>query len=84
MDTYRRKTLYLLIALLAIFSSVFVVSFIAIQKRFALIGPKTQSLMWNWVILVFSVLSVLRIIWEINEVEHPHEYGRRLRGRLGP
>ena len=82
MDTYRKKTILLLFFLLALFTAAFFASIYALNKGVALVRFGGSGPLSNWIIASLSVLSIIRIIWEINEVEHPDEHRARLKAML--
>ena len=79
MDQYRTKTLYLLFIMLVVFAIVFFAALYAVGRNAAIINLGGSYQIANWIALVLSMLSIVRIIWEINEVEHPDEHRERMK-----
>ena len=79
MHTYRRKAVIILFSLLLVFFLIAVFSYVQLKREISILSIGLPYDVEDTIILVLSALSMLKVIHEIQKVEHHHEYERRVR-----
>ena len=65
MVTHLRKVLYALMVLILIFGCIFLVTLANTLRNQAILGIGLPVLVENGVTMAFSVIAIIRIVWEI-------------------
>jgi hypothetical protein len=60
-----KRNVSILIIMLIIFSIIFFVSFVGMQKQEVLFGLGIPPIFENWLIMFLSLGSIVRIVWEL-------------------
>jgi hypothetical protein len=67
---YKKKLLIALMVLLGIFLIVFIAAIMALNRNAALFSiPGLPVIAENWIVIILSIISMFRIVWEIVLVE---------------
>ena len=70
MHHYKRKALLLLGILLLVFFIIFIYAYVQIQHHNEIFEIGLPGDSENYLILLFSFLSILKVVYEIYKVEH--------------
>lgn len=79
MHTYRKKAVIILFSLLLVFFLIAVFSYVQLKREISILSIGLPYDVEDTIILVLSALSMLKVIHEIQKVEHHHEYERRVK-----
>lgn len=60
-----KRTVIILMALMVVFAGIFIVSFIGLQTKQAILGLGMPAEFENWVIMILSLGSIVKIVWEL-------------------
>ncbi len=79
MHMYRKKTVMLLVALMLVFFAVFLIALYDLVKGIPIldIGFSAQTI--NWVVMLLSAMSIVKVIVEIAGVEGHKDFEKRVR-----
>jgi len=80
--TYRNKVLVILVGLLFLFALIAFYSYIQLKRNVALMDIGLSAYEENMIIIGLSLLSMLKVVYEIWKVEHPEAYERKLLDRI--
>ena len=64
-----RRAVMLMIVMLIIFVIIFFLAFIGLQTKESLIGIGIPAEFENWVIMILSIGSIVKIVWELYSLE---------------
>ena len=79
MHTYRKKSIVVLFYLLIVFFIISIFSYVQIRRKVPILNLGLSYYTEDILILSLSVLSMIKVVYEIYEIEHHHEYERRLK-----
>jgi hypothetical protein len=79
MHTYRRRIIYVLNSLLIVFFLLFLFAYIQFRRGVGLLNIGLSYTIEDMIIIVLSFLSMLKVVYEIHNVEYHHEYEKRMR-----
>ena len=82
MHTYRKRTVIVLLSLMFVFLLIAIFAFIQLNRNIPLLGLGFSYYTEDLLVLGLSILSMIKVIYEIWKVEHHHEYERRVRKSL--
>jgi hypothetical protein len=60
-----KRNVLLMIIMLIVFSIIFFISFFGIQRQEVLFGLGIPPILENWLIMILSLGSIMRIVWEL-------------------
>ena len=78
MHKYRKKSVMFLMGYLVIFFIVMVVSIVDLNKGIAIFEIGMSPILQNWIIIIFSILAMIKVVIEIASIEGHAEYERKL------
>jgi hypothetical protein len=78
MHKYRKKSVMFLMGYLVIFFIVMVVSIIDLNKGTAMFEIGMSPIIQDWIIIIFSVLAIIKVVIDIASIENHAEYERKL------
>jgi len=55
------------------FAVITIAALLHLKKGVALLGTGLEAATENWIIMVLSLLSLIKVVHEIWKLEHPHE-----------
>ena len=79
MHTYRKKTIIILNSLLMVFFLIFVFGYIQLKRGVAILNIGLSYYIEDMLIILLSLLSMAKVVYELYKVEHHHEYERRMK-----
>jgi hypothetical protein len=79
MHKYRRKSVMFLMGYLGIFFIVMVISIVNLNRGVAFFDIGMAPVLQNWIILIFSLLAMIKVVIDIASIESHAEYDRKLR-----
>ena len=79
MHTYRKKTVVILNFLLFLFFLAFVFGYIQLKRQVAILNIGLSYYVEDMLILILSFFSMVKIVYELYNIEHHHEYERRMK-----
>jgi len=79
MHTYRKKTVVILNSLLFLFFLVFVFGYVQLKRHVAILNIGLSYYIEDMIIIMLSFLSMVKVVYELYNVEHHHEYEIRLK-----
>ncbi len=79
MHKYRRKSIMFLMGYLLMFFAVLIISLYNLNRGQTLFYIGMSSAAQNWIIIIFSVLAMIRVVVEIAKTEGHAEYEKKLR-----
>ena len=79
MHTYRKKTVVILNSLLFLFFLVFVFGYVQLKRHVAILNIGLSYYIEDMIIILLSFLSMVKVVYELYNVEHHHEYESRLK-----
>ncbi|MBS3131214.1 hypothetical protein J4212_02160 [Candidatus Woesearchaeota archaeon] len=82
MHLYRKKAVSVLISLLVLFALVALYSFIQMQRGVAIFNLGMSYYAENMIVLVFSFLSIGKVVHEIYRIESHAELEERMKKRI--
>jgi hypothetical protein len=82
MHIYRQKSVIFLMGYLVIFLIVMLVCISNLNSNRTLFDIGMNPSLQNWMILIFSVLAIIKVVIEIAKIESHAEYDRKLK-KLG-
>jgi hypothetical protein len=82
MHKYRKQSVMFLMGYLVIFFSVMVVSIFNLNSGRASFEIGMSHSLQNWIIIVFSLFAMIKVVVEIAKVESHAEYERKLRSDI--
>ena len=62
---HHRRTIIILLTLLVVFAIIFLVAFIGLQRKQSILGLGMPVEFENWLIMVLSLGSIIKIVWEL-------------------
>ena len=65
-----KRTIVILIALMLVFAAIFMLAFAGLQRKQALLGIGMPPEFENWVIMILSLGSIIRIVYELYSLKH--------------
>ena len=81
MHTYRKKTIVILHSLLMLFFLIFLFGYVQLKREVAILNIGLSYYAEDMLILILSFFSMVKIVYEIYNVEHHREYERRVKKR---
>jgi hypothetical protein len=60
-----KRNVLLLVIMLIVFSIIFFISFFGLQRQEVLFGLGIPPMFENWLIMLLSLGSIARIVWEL-------------------
>jgi len=81
MHTYRKKAIIILLCLLFVFFLIFIFSYIQLKRRISILSLGLPYYAEDMTIILLSILSMLKVVYEIYRVEHRHEFERRIKSK---
>lgn len=82
MHKYRKQSLMFLMGYLVIFFIVMVASIINLNTGGALFEMGMNHSLQNWILIIFSVLAIIKVVVEIIRIEGHAEYEHKLRAGI--
>ena len=79
MHTYRKRIIIVYYALLLIFFIVFLFAYVQLKRQIPILHMGFSYYVEDMLIIILSFFSMLKVVYEIYNVEHHHEYERRVR-----
>ena len=79
MHRYRNKTIILFLFLLVLFGIIAFFSFIQFQRGIAIFNLNMPYYLEDLAVLGLSILSMLKVVYEIYKIEHSDEYEERIK-----
>ena len=79
MHFYRKKTIIILHSMMLVFFMVFLFAYVQLKREVAILNIGLSFYVENMMIIAFSFISILMVLYEIVKVEHHHEYERRMK-----
>ncbi len=79
MHTYRKKVIYSLFSFVIIFTFTFILGLIYLKNDIALLEVGLKPSITNWIIIIFSVLSLIKALIEMSKVESAEEFEQRIK-----
>jgi hypothetical protein len=81
MHTYRRRAILILHSLLLLFFIIFIFAYVQLKRDYSILNIGFSPYIENMIVIVFSFLSMVKVVFEIYRVEHHEEYEKRVRTR---
>lgn len=81
MHTYRKKTIIILHSVLVLFFILFIFAYVQLKRGIAIFDIGLSYYLEDMMVIVLSFLSMIKIVYEIYQVEHPHEFESRINNR---
>lgn len=78
MHIYRKKSLQFLIFIMLVFSAVFVYALMQYNRGIPIFRIGAGHLLENLIVMGLSIVLILKTVYEIYQIEHHHEYEKRL------
>lgn len=78
MHKYRKKTIILLSCFLILFGVISIFAYIQLKRGVGLFGLNMPYYVEDLFLIVTSIAIMLKIIYEIVEIEHAKEYEKRI------
>jgi hypothetical protein len=78
MHKYRKQSVMFLMGYLVIFFIVMVISIVDLNKGIALFEIGMSPVLQNWIIIIFSLLAMIKVVISINSIENHAEYEQKL------
>jgi len=78
MHTYRKRTLTVLNSLLFVFLAVFIFAYIQFRRQIPILNSGLTYYVEDMLIILLSLASIAKIVYEIHKVEHHHELEERI------
>ncbi len=66
---YRKKAIYALLVLLVLFGCSFMIALASLLRQSALLGIGLGYKVEGWVTIVFSIIGIIRVLFEIVIIE---------------
>jgi len=64
------RTIMLLITMLIIFAIIFLIAFVGLQRKESLLDIRGLPVEFeNWIIMILSIGSIIKVIWELHNVK---------------
>jgi hypothetical protein len=82
MHIYRKKSVIFLMGYLIIFLIVLLICFSNLSSKKSLFDIGMDPTIQNWVLIIFSLLAMVKVVMEIAKIESHAEYDKKLK-RLG-
>ena len=82
MHTYRRKAITILVSLLVIFFLIAVFSYIQLKREVPILSIGLPYYIEDMVVLILAVLSLLKVVHEIYNIESHKEYEARIKKKI--
>ena len=82
MHTYRRKAITILVSLLVIFFLIAVFSYIQLKREVPILIIGLPYYIEDMVVLILAVLSLLKVVHEIYNIESHKEYEARIKKKI--
>lgn len=82
MHKYRKQSIMFLMGYLVIFFIVMVASIFNLNSGGTLFEMGMNHSLQNWIIIIFSLLAIIRVVMEIAKIENHAEYERKLRDNI--
>jgi len=79
MHTYRRRIILVYYSLLFIFFLVFIFAYVQLKRQIAVFDIGLSYYVEDMIVIVMSFLSIVKVVYEIYDVEHHHEFERRIK-----
>ena len=79
MHTYRKKTIVILHFLLMVFFLIFLFGYVQLKREVAILNIGLSYYAEDMLILILSFFSMVKIVYELYNVEHHHEYESRMK-----
>jgi hypothetical protein len=80
MHTYRKRTIVILSSFLLTFFLIFIFAYVQLRREIAIFNIGLPYYIEDMMVIILSFFSMMKIVYEINEVEHPEEYEGRVKG----
>jgi hypothetical protein len=64
-----RRTILVMMFLLVVFAAIFAIAFFSLQKKQSTFGIGIPVELEDWLIMILSLLSIAKIVWEIVKIE---------------
>ena len=81
MHTYRKKTIIILHSLLLVFFLIFLFGYVQLKREVAILNIGLSYYVEDMLILILSFFSMVKIVYELYNIEHHHEYESRMKKR---
>jgi hypothetical protein len=78
MHKYRKKSVMFLMGYLVIFFIVMVISIIDLSRGIAMFEIGMSPMLQNWILIIFSLLAMIKVVIDIASIEDHAEYERKL------
>ena len=79
MHIYRKKSIIFLMGYLLIFAAVLIISLVGLSTGGVMFEIGMNHLLQNWILVIFSLLAIIKVVADIASIEGHAEYESRLR-----
>jgi hypothetical protein len=65
------RTILLMIAMMIVFAIIFLIAFVGLQRKESMVDIRGIPVEFeNWIIMVLSVGSMIKIVWELHKIKN--------------